>query len=196
MTAKAKKNIKETTVLSALKLAADIGWAEIKLADIAKAAKIKLVDVRDYFDDKGDILTAFGRMIDKQVMEALPEFDEDVPVRERLFDILMERFDALNAYRGGVVSVISSFKCDPKQAVISLPHLCKSMSWMLEAAGVNTSGVAGAARVAGMSGLYLRVLYVWAGDDSADMAKTMAALDRGLGFIDAWAERLGLGSGG
>jgi hypothetical protein len=92
----------------------------------------------------------------------------------------MERFDVLSEHRDAVISILSSFRTDPKEAIISLPHLARSMTWMMEAAGLDTSGFKGAARVTGLTLLYANVLRVWIKDDSEDQAKTMAALDKNL----------------
>jgi hypothetical protein len=106
--------------------------------------------------------------------------------------MLMERFERLNKDRAAVVSILGSFKDDPKQMVISLPHLGRSMTWILEAAGIETLGWRGALRVAGLSVVYLYVLRVWTGDDTPDMPKTMAALDRALARVESWAGKTGL----
>ncbi len=192
MTAKAKGNIKEKVVETALKLAAKDGWGKTTLAGIARAAKIPLSTLHDHFEDKGDIIAALGRMIDKKVLERVSKPDPKTPAKERLFDVLMERYEALNECRPGVVAILESLTCDPKQAVILLPHICKSMNWMLEAAGLNTSGIAGAVRVAGLTGIYAKNLCVWQGDESPDLAKTMAALDKDLGRAEYLAGMAGL----
>jgi AcrR family transcriptional regulator len=180
MTAKAKMNNREKIVETALKLAAKQGWDKTSLADIAKASKISLAALHDQFEDKADIVAALGRMIDKKVLENVGKADPDVPEKERLFDVLMERYDILNEYRTGIVAILDSFIPDPKQAVISLPHVCRSMSWMLEAAGLETGGIPGAVRVAGLTVVHLKTLWVWKGDESEDLSKTMASLDKDL----------------
>jgi hypothetical protein len=101
----------------------------------------------------------------------------------------MERFDALNEQRAGIVAILDSFRHDPKQAVITLPHLGRSMSWMLDAAGIDTGGVKGLMKIAGLTAVYLDTLRAWKDDDSEDMAKTMAALDRNLARAETWATR-------
>jgi hypothetical protein len=103
----------------------------------------------------------------------------------------MERFEVLNEYRAALVSILDSFKTDPKQLVISCPHLGRSMSWMLEAAGVETDGLRGALKVAGLTALYIKTLHVWQDDESADMAKVMASLDKDLGRAERFANTLG-----
>src|ERR1035437_5456055 len=142
MATKSKKtgvtNVKETAVHAALALAAEHGWSHVRLRDIAKKSRIPLLTLHDHFDDRLDIIAAWGRLLDRRVLEAIGTPDSGSPPRDRLFDILMERFDALNENRGGAKAILRSLRTDPKQAVIALPHLGRSMSWMLEAAGIET----------------------------------------------------------
>src|SRR5690606_5585485 len=55
-----------------------------------------------------------------------------------------------------------------------------SQAWMLQAAGINTDGIRGNLRVAGLAALYASVLRTWLKDDDPGLAHTMAVLDRGL----------------
>jgi len=190
-TAKKQDISKASLVLSAMELSEQLGWEHITLVDVAESAGISLAALHDHFDDKMDILVQLGRMIDRRTLEGFDQVEGEASARDRLFDVLMERFDVLNDYRGGVISVLHSFRYDPKQAVISCPHLCRSMSWMLEAAGVETNGFRGAAKIIGLTGVYLRVLKVWSSDESPDMGKTMAALDKHLGQAESLANRFG-----
>ena len=61
------------------------------------------------------------------------------------------------------------------------------MRWTLDAAGVSTSGIAGALKVKFLVGVYLRALRVWLSDETEDFAKTMKVVDQSL----AQAEALG-----
>ncbi len=187
----ANKNIKEEIVLKSLELAQVQGWESVTLYDIAQAVEISLPELFDVVEDKSDILVCFGRMIDRRVLRNIGQVDPSVSARDQLFDILMERYEVLNEYRGGLSAILRSFTFDPKQAVISCPHLCRSMSWMLEAAGIETNGLRGALKVAGLTGVYLKVLRVWNDDDSPDLGKTMAALDKDLGRAERVANTLG-----
>ena len=51
---------------------------------------------------------------------------------------------------------------------------------MLEGAGIDSSGLAGAVRVRGLALIWLATFRVWLDDDEAGLAKTMAELDRRL----------------
>lgn len=182
---------KEAVISASLGLAESMGWANVNLADIAQEAGLNLSELFDIVEDKDDVLVLLGKMIDKRVLEVIGEPDPAVSPRDQLFDILMERYEILNEYRGGLVAVLESFKFDPKQIVISCPHLARSMSWMLEAAGIDTGGVRGALKVVGLTGVYLKTLRVWKEDESVDMAKVMAALDKDLGRAEQVANTLG-----
>lgn len=189
---KKPSDIREKVVKAALALAARDGWDNVVLKDIARHAKISLTTLHQHFEDRTDILVAYGRMIDSKVLENIGEGSKNGSHRDRLFDVLMERFDVLNEDRAALLSVLDSFKCDPKQAVIGLPHLSRSMSWMLEAAGIDTNGVRGAAHILALTTVYVATVKTWMDDDSADMSKTMAALDRNLGRAEQLAEVVGL----
>ena len=166
-------------VASMLKLARERGWEFTDFEDIAEEAGVAIDDAREYFDDRADILAAYGRIIDRRILDNVSN-DESLSCRDRLFDLLMERFDALNEEREAVVSILHGFKGDPKEAVLSFPHLGRSMSRTLEASGIETDGIFGAAKVLGLVGIYLYVVRTWKDDESPDMAKTMAALDKAL----------------
>lgn len=187
-----KPDIKSAVIQSALQQAEQLGWAHVTLKDIAEGADVSLAVLHDHFEDKFDILAGIERMIDKKVLAGLSPFSPEDSERDRLFDILMDRFEALNGHRAAMLSILQSMTLDPKQAVIGLPHLCRSMCWMLESAGISTYGIKGALRVAGLAALYVKTLRVWARDESADMAKVMAALDKDLGRVESLAGSLSL----
>ncbi|MFX7212929.1 hypothetical protein ABTI51_18345, partial [Acinetobacter baumannii] len=63
------------------------------------------------------------------------------------------------------------------------------LMWMLEAAGLDSGGLAGIARRKGLGLIYLDVLRTWRDDDSVDMARTMAVLDKRLKRAEALAGR-------
>jgi len=195
MNAKNKeKPLKDKMIDAALALSAEEGWAEISFDQIIAAANVEMHEAHEYFDDKTDILTAYGRRLDRVVMEDVSFGESDMSEREKIFDILMARFDALNENRAAVISILESFRTDPKQMIISLPHLGRSMGRTLELAGVESDGGVGAIKVTGLIGVYLYVVNAWKEDESADMAKTMAALDKALDKVEMAANSLNDGN--
>lgn len=172
--------MKDKMIDAALDLAASKSWSEISFEEIVEKAGVALDDAYEYFDDKDDVLAVYGRKIDRMMIENIGETSHDLSHREQIFDVLMERFDIVNDRREAVISIVSSFKGDPKKAVLSLPHLGRSMNRVLELCDISTEGFVGCARVTAVTGIYLYALRTWMEDDSADLAKTMATLDQAL----------------
>lgn len=183
---------KELLAIRAVELAGDLDWTYLTMRDIANAADLKLAELVVHFTDKDDLLYAYGRYVDQRTLEEAGDFDPELSLRERLFDILMTRLDVLNEQREGVVSILTAFKGDPKQAVLSLPYLARSMNLMLEGAGIDTNGFRGALRITGLKVIYLKTLSIWMRDGSPDMSATMAELDKRLGQVESFAERFGI----
>lgn len=185
------KSIKDRMIDAALMLAAAESWSGVSFDQIALAAQVERGEALEYFDDRGDILVAYGRRVDARLFKEVPSIlTEDMTEREKIFDIVMERFDIINEDRTAILSILASFKGDPKQALLTFPHLAKSMARVLESAGVETHGIKGAAQVAGLVGVYLYVVRTWKEDASPDMAKTMAALDKALDKAESAANSL------
>jgi hypothetical protein len=109
------------------------------------------------------------------------------PARERLFDVLMRRIEALAPYKEAVRSLLRSARRHPSLAVALNAMGVRSQRWMLEAAGIGASGPKGALRAQGAALMFARVLTVWVDDKEADLGRTMAALDRGLASAERWA---------
>lgn len=166
-------------VRSALDLAGVQGWRSVTLRDVAEKGEVSLDTVYRRFPDKSALLRGLGRMVDAAVL-AGGDTDLDEPPRDRLFDVLMRRFDVLASHRDGVRSVLEDLRLDPVTALTELPGLTVSMRWMMESAGIPASGLIGAAKVRGLAVVYLLVLRVWINDDSPDMARTMKELDSRL----------------
>jgi AcrR family transcriptional regulator len=166
-------------VRAAFDLAAAQGWDHVHLRDIAAACGCSLSDIRKIFQGKGDILAACFDYVDGAVARRV-SVSRDSPERDRLFDVLMERFDILGEEREAVLSILRALRGDPKQAFGGVPHLGRSMAAMLDAAGISAAGPCGVIRVFGLSAVYLYALKVWTEDESADLSKTMAALDTAL----------------
>ena len=183
-----KADIPKHIIDTAMALAAERGWQDLSLADIAAAAELPLSKLYPVFPSKAAILEGLSRHADAAVVAE--EAEDEGSARDRLFDVVMRRFDALQPYREGLGNVVLDLSRDPLAAVCGLASLERSMALMLEAAGLSSTGLRGLVRVKGMTAIYLAALRVWLRDDSADLSKTMAALDGYLRRVEGLAERL------
>lgn len=184
-----KADLPKHIVHTALDLAVSRGWYNTSLADIAAAAKVPLAKLYAIYPSKGAIVAAFSKQIDEQVLAAAEEEEEaEGSPRDRLFDALMQRFDALKPHKAAVEAILADAGRAPLATLRDLPRLMQSMARMLEAAGINSSGRAGALRAKGLACVYLSTLRVWLNDETPDIAKTMAVLDKRLRYAERLAE--------
>ncbi|CCQ72285.1 TetR/AcrR family transcriptional regulator [Magnetospira sp. QH-2] len=182
-----KKNISDHDRLidSALSLAAEQGWQAVDFRSLAEATGLSLAAIRGEFRSRESLLRAFVERIDRVVLEQGPADGETT--HDRLFDILMRRFDALAPYKEGLRAVTRSLTCDPVSALVLAPTLAGSMGWMLEAADLSPQGWRGRVRVKALSTLWLATARIWLEDETTDQSKTMAALDKHLGHLETLA---------
>ncbi len=178
-----KADIPRHVIDTAMRLAPERGWRDLSLAEIADAAEVPLSKVHPVFPSKAAILGAFSRQIDAAVLEAEEAGAREGGAHDRLFDVLMRRFDALRPYRQALGNILWAEAGDPASALCGLCRLKRSMAGMLEAARLSTTGLRGALRVKALCVAYLATLRVFLRDDSPDMAATMAALDRNLSHL-------------
>ena len=164
---------------AALALAARRGWKAVALRDVAAEAGLALSAVHRRTPSLEAILKALIARVDQTVL-AGPKPDPAAGVRDRLFDVLMRRLDALAPHKAGVRAIVHDLAADPLAALRLGPRMAGSMAWMLEAAGIDGGGWRGRLRANGLVVVYLATLRVWLGDEGVDGAKTMAALDRAL----------------
>lgn len=171
---------------AALACIARQGWRRLSLADIAAEAGLPILGVYRLYSSKPAILCAFFRRVDEAVLAAPLDSEPDERPRDRVFDLLMRRFDALTPYRAALEVLGRELPTDPLAALAAGAGLLRSMRWMLEAAGISGEGLGGVLTVKLTAAAYLATLRVWLRDESPDLAPTMAALDRRLRGIERW----------
>jgi ubiquinone biosynthesis protein COQ9 len=175
-------------VAAALRLAATDGWHRVSVAAAARAADLPLHEARARFPSRNWILLRLGSLADQA---ALTDAPAEGPVRDRLFDLLMRRFDAFQAQRDGVIAVMRALPFDPPLALMLGYATERSMRWMLEAAGLTLHGPRGDLIAKGCVGVWLWSLRAWERDTSEDLSGTMATLDAALQRAERAAGWLG-----
>jgi len=176
-------------IRTTLRLAETKGWRNLSLFEIAGEAKVPLADVHKEFRSKSGILRAFASATDEAVLrQAEPDAEE--PARDRLFEVLMTRFELLAPYRAALSRIYEDFRLSPAEASRFTGLVLQSQYWMLNAAGIQLGPPYGPIRVPGLAAVYARVVPIWLKDDDAGLARTMAALDRELRRGERWLRRI------
>jgi AcrR family transcriptional regulator len=185
-----ERSDRERIVEAYMALLAERRYEDVGFADIATRAGLSLDRCRAAFGSRLAVLAAHMEAIDRQVLAGADKDMAEEPPRERLFDVLMRRLEALAPYKAAVRSVGRSARRDPALALCLNGLAARSMAWMLTAAGISSAGVRGAIRTQGLACLYVGVLRTWIKDDDPGLARTMAALDRELARAATWSRRL------
>lgn len=175
-----------------LDLVAEQGWRAVTLRRIAQASGLPLSALYGQYASKTALLTAYARRIDLAMLAALgepgPAPADAAAVKDRLFEAVMARFDALTPHKAAIRVLMRELPADPVALACFLNHgLRQGLDWMLAAAELDAGGLSGAGRRKLLGAIYLDTLRVWLKDDGADMAATMAHLDKrleqGLGLL-------------
>jgi AcrR family transcriptional regulator len=167
-------------------LLAERSYEEIGLAEVAGRAGVSLSQMRDEFSSTLGILAAHMKDIDRAVLDGGEDMTEET-ARDRLFEVLMRRIDALAPYKEAIASLARSARRNPGLAFTLNGLAVRSQAWMLTAAGIGSSGPRGAMRAQGAALMFARVVGVWLDDEDVGLDRTMAALDRGLASAERWA---------
>jgi hypothetical protein len=141
---------------------------------------VSLAEFRDLFPSKGAVLGAFSRMIDKEVLEGTTDDLAGEPVRERVFDVMMRRIDALTPYKAALQRIFDAVRGEPLTLAALNQVALNSQRFMLAAAGVSTEGPLGLLKLQGAAVVFANTLETWLDDDDPALARTMARLDREL----------------
>jgi AcrR family transcriptional regulator len=176
-----------------LDLVAEQGWRAVTLGRIAQGSGLPLSALYGQYTSKNDLLAAYAHRIDVAMLAALGEPEPLAPgdaaaVKDRLFEVAMARLDALAPRKAAIRAMMRELPGDPVALACFLSSgLRQGLDWMLAAADLDAGGLSGAVRRKVLGGIYLDTLRVWLKDDGADMAATMAHLDKrleqGLGLL-------------
>jgi AcrR family transcriptional regulator len=176
----AKNPHRDKIIEAFLALLAEKPFESIGLAAVAEKAGVSLADMRGEFGSTFDMITAFVRETDRKVLAGGGAEDAEATARDRLFDVLMRRFEALQQHREAVRSLARSAERHPRFALALNKLAVRSQQWMLSAAGIDSSGLVGGIRAQAVAVMFARVARVWLNDDDPGLGRTMAELDRDL----------------
>jgi AcrR family transcriptional regulator len=178
---------RDKIVAALLALLAEQPIERIGYADVAGRAGVSLAALRSEFGSLLAIYAAHVKELDRKVLAAGDADMAQEPPRERLFDVLMRRLEALAPHKAAIRSLLRSVRRNPGLAVAINGLAVRSQQWMLTAAGINASGPRGMMRAQGAALMFAGVLRTFVRDDDPGLARTMAALDRALARGQRWS---------
>ena len=181
-------DVVKTGLKAALELAADTPWEDLRQSDIAAHAGLPL-DAFHGTSGKAALAEAVEGLFDPAM--SAEGVDPEDTARERLFDVIMLRFEAMEPYRAGLVSLMAW----RRRAPLALARLARARQrtaeWALVSAGLDGERDAPLPVKAAALALVLdRTERAWRQETDTGLARTMAALDEGLRTSEKRLERL------
>src|SRR5688572_17774188 len=154
---------------------AEKGLGKTRLSALVQQTKIPLKTLYAQYPSVCAIIDAFLDHVDAEMLRhTSPDTGSK---RDLYFDMMMARFDTLQPYRAGVVRWLKDTSRHPTRVASLLKRWDKSLSLMLDVA--KDSPLYPVKKI-GLAGVYLVSLRAWLEDESPDMSKTMATLDKAL----------------
>jgi hypothetical protein len=163
---------------AALTLAASRAWAQVTLLDLANACSRSAGEL--YGATVGEAIDCVEESFDRAIAEDLVEQDGSQSVRDRLFDLIMKRFEAMEPHRAAVLAMEVGQDRDPMALGAAHQRNTRTARWVLALAGLEADHMTGQARGQGLAVIIGQARAAWRTDTDGDFAKTLASLDKNL----------------
>jgi hypothetical protein len=171
-------SIRRDLARAALSLAGAGPWREVTLVKLADAASRPVSDF--YGASLWEAVDCVEEAFDRAIGDNLDQLDPGQSVRDRLFELIMRRFEAMEPHRAAVLAMEHGVDRDPTLLASAHQRHVRCARWVLALAGLEADGMTGQARAQGLGVIIGQARAAWRGDSAGDFAKTMAALDKNL----------------
>jgi AcrR family transcriptional regulator len=171
---------------TAIAMAEEEGWDNVRLRRVADALGITLAELGRHFRDLDAVADAWLARARAAMLAPLePEF-AGLAARERLKILIWRWFDALAPHREVTVQMLRTkmWPYHPHHYVPMIFNLSRTIQWLRDAGGLDAGGRRRQIEEIGLTGLFLATLAVWARDDTLGQERTRRFLDRRLARAD------------
>jgi hypothetical protein len=173
---------------AALALCAEKSWVDVGLLSLCQEAGQSLSACAEAGITRLSVAEYLDQKLDRAMLEAVADIEAEAPSRDRLFDVIMARFDAMQDQRAAWVSILEADAQEPAASFARAARRLRTAAWALEAIGISTDSLKATARVIGLARRLRKIEALWLKDD-ADLSKTMAGLDQTLRESEDWLDR-------
>ena len=175
---------------AAFRLIAQNGWNKLSVGSVFKAAKIPPAQFLKQFADKNALLPLLLDYISRESFARCDEALASSSMHDRIFDVLMARFDVLQQNRKAVLSVFESARRNSKMALVLASAQIDAMKRTSKLIAGTKHTKCADMKPIGLWVIFLAAFRVWQSDETLDMSKTMAALDKYLRYAERVAKLL------
>lgn len=162
----------ETILDAALRCAADCHWEQVRLADVATALDVSLVEIHRHFADKESLVDALWDRADRSMLSHAHTLSRASPVPDQIEALVFAWLAALAPHRRTVREMLL-VRLEPGHLHIQLPTLLrisKTVQWLREAAGLRAAFAWRALEESVLTALFVTTVLAWlrdGGDASA-----------------------------
>jgi len=169
----------------------DIGWEEFSLEKLSTKEKIPINDLKVFFKCKNSIVDKFSRMIDKNIESKLRIDDfKDSSKKDILFELIMMRFDEMEGFKGSLVKILDVSKNKPLLISIITKNVMNTMDFFLELSNSYNNYAFDFLKKNFLFIIYSITFKTWLSDDTEDLSKTMAELDKLLSTAENFQQKV------
>ena len=167
------------------------GWIKFSLLQFSKTQKISTKDLKIFFRNKDHILERFSKMIDFKVESNIDiEEMKSTSKKDNLFELIMLRLEVMQTYKVALRNILSSAKEQPIILKKLSKNIINSLDFYLELSLYYDDTPVDFLKKNAIFIVYSLTFRVWLNDESDDLSKTMAELDKFLSMADKANERI------
>ena len=167
------------------------GWIKFSLLQFSKTQKISIKDLKIFFRNKDHILERFSKMIDFKVESNIDiEEMKNTSKKDNLFELIMLRLEVMQTYKVALRNILSSAKEQPIILKKLSKNIINSLDFYLELSLYYDDTPVDFLKKNAIFVIYSLTFRVWLNDESDDLSKTMAELDKFLSMADKANERI------
>ena len=171
--------IKQKLINAILSLLKNKTFAKITMKEIYSLAKIHPPEAFKVAKNKKDILILINDFFNQEVFKKTYNI-KGSSVNDRIFEILMTRFEILNQHRKAVIGIFDYLIKKPDMFIFFAPLMIDSLRNILELSESKSDGIFGKIKVEGFLIVYISIFLVWKKDKTKNLEKTMVAIDNHL----------------
>ena len=176
----------EQIVDTAIDIAEEVGWDNVRLRDVAERLGVTLAEVAGQYRDLDAVANAWFRRAREAMLAPLPDEVAQGPARERLETLILRWFDALARHQEVTAQMLAAkmWPFHPHHWVPMIFDLSRTILWLRDAAALDAPPPRRQVEEVGLSGLFLVTLAVWTCDDTAGQERTRRFLKHRLDAAD------------